>query len=80
MNARGHRTHFELVAPIDPGGGPNNLVNQKQQGNQDSVMTLVEMMSGPEFQVKSGQMPLAIGDTHRTEITKRTNPLRYPKE
>ncbi len=41
MNAQSHRNHLELVARIDPGGNPNNLVNQKQQCDQDSVMTLV---------------------------------------
>ena len=63
----------------EPGGDCNNLVNPKQQGDQDSVTTLVEV-SEPECQVKSGRMPLEIGDTQRTEITEGTNPLRYPKE
>ena len=75
--SRGNR--LGIVGWIDPSGDGNNSVNPKQQGDRDSVTTLVEV-SEPECQVKSGRMPLEIGDTQRTEITEGTNPLRYPKE
>jgi hypothetical protein len=68
-----------LVGWIDPGSCPSNYVDQKQQGNQDSVMTLVEM-SETKGQVKPHQVPHAIDGTQRNEITRGTDPQFYPKK
>jgi hypothetical protein len=52
----------------------------RTKGNQDSVMSLVEM-SETKCQVKPGRVPHAINSTHKSEITEGTNPLLlYLKE
>jgi hypothetical protein len=54
-------------------------VDKEKEGNQNSVITLMEM-NETECQLKSGQVPHAIDGTQRNEITAGTSLLLFPRE